>query len=77
MAPRAGLGHYGRNICFSLRNLPFGFLTQLIRAAFPPTWSAESLLLVLQGGNSANKKAHAYAQALCLLAPRAGLEPAT
>jgi hypothetical protein len=32
MAPRAGLGHYGRNSCFSLRNLPFGFLTQRIRS---------------------------------------------
>jgi hypothetical protein len=39
--PRAGPGHYGRNFCFSLRNLPFGFLTQHIRGALPPTWSAE------------------------------------
>ena len=60
LAPRAGLGHYGRNTSFSLRNLPFGFLTQHICAAFPPTRSAESLLLVLQRRILANKKAHAY-----------------
>jgi hypothetical protein len=59
-APRAGLGRYGRNTHFSLRNLPFGFLTQHIRGAFPPTWSAESSLRVLQRGNLANKKAHAF-----------------
>ena len=45
--------------CFSLRNLPFGFLTQHVREAFPPTWSAESSLRVPQRGNLANKKAHA------------------
>jgi hypothetical protein len=45
--------------CFFLRNLPFGFLTQHIRGAFPPTWSAESSLRVLLSGKLANKKAHA------------------
>jgi hypothetical protein len=49
--------------CFSLRHLPFGFLTQRVRAAFPPTWSAESSLLVLQKGILANKKAHTHVRA--------------
>jgi hypothetical protein len=56
LAPRAGLGHSGRTFCFSLRNLPFGFLMQRIRGAFPPTWSAESSLRVLQWRKLANKK---------------------
>jgi hypothetical protein len=52
--------NHGRDTCFSLRTLPFGFLTRHVRAAFPPTWSAESSLLVLQGGILANKKAHVF-----------------
>ena len=38
-----------------------------------PNRSAESSLRVPQRGILANKKAHAFEQALCLLAPRAGL----
>jgi len=56
LAPRAGLGHYSRNNCFSLRNLPFGFLTQHVVGLFLPDRSAESSLRVLQKGKSANKK---------------------
>jgi hypothetical protein len=78
LAPRAGLGHYGRNFCFSLRNLPFGFLTQHIRGAFP-LYSVGGILASSPAMEkvSKQKRPMLLARALCLLAPRAGLEPAT
>jgi hypothetical protein len=36
LTSQSGLGHYGRNFFFFLRNLPFELLTQHIREAFPP-----------------------------------------
>ena len=60
LAPRAGLGHYGRNVI-----LPASPPLRIPGAAhsvglFLPIRSAESSLRVLQGGKLANKKAHAF-----------------
>ena len=60
LAPRAGLGHYGRNSRFSLRHLPFGFLTRHIRGAFPPTSVGGILASSPAMGKSANKKGPYY-----------------
>ena len=70
--PGAGFGHYGRNICFSLRNLPFGFLARHVRGAFPPD-SVGGILASspAKGNRQQTKKGPCFSQGPhCLLAPQ-------